>query len=317
MIITRTPLRISFVGGGSDLPAYYRHEPGATIGAAITKYVYVALKHEYTGRVLAHYRATEDVATVDQLQHDRMRACLQRRWNFRDSVEVTSMADVPGNTGLGSSSAFTVGLLHALQPNKQQFYLAIEAVCVELGTLGAPIGKQDQYLTALGGIRFLQFHADERVEIDSVQAPDGFLSHLLLLSVGGSHDAGQILVQQSAAMDGIRRHNVTTMVELAYIFREFLEQGDFEACGKVLDSAWSLKRRLAPGITTDTIDAYYALARDAGAWGGKLCGAGGGGFLLVMAPPDRHQAIVQTTGLAPLPFGFDYEGTKVIYGTTT
>lgn len=313
MIITRTPLRISFVGGGSDLPAFYRHEPGATLGAAITKYVYVMVKPEYTGRVLAHYRVTEDVTTVQELQHDRMRACL-RRASIENSIEVTSMADVPGNTGLGSSSAFTVGLLGALHPS-EPFHLAQVACGVELHDLGAPVGKQDQYLTALGGIRFLQFHSDERVEIDSVQVPDDFHAHLLLLTVGGTHDAGQLLAAQSAAMDGIRRHNVTTMVELAYIFREFLEQGDFEACGKVLDSAWSLKRRLAPGITTDAIDGAYAVARQVGAWGGKLCGAGGGGFLLVMAPPDKHAAIARATGLRPLPFGFDHEGTKVIYAS--
>lgn len=315
MIITRTPLRISFVGGGSDLPAFYRHEPGATIGAAITKYVYVALKEEYTGQVLAHYRATEDVATVQELKHDRMRACLMFGGIDR-AIEVTSMADVPGNTGLGSSSAFTVGLLHALQPDADALYLAKRACGIEIDMLKAPIGKQDQYLTALGGIRFLQFHADERVEVDEVLAPDGFLSHLLLLSVGGTHDAGQILAAQSAAMeDEAKRGHVRAMVDLAYGFRQSLEAGQLWDCGQILHDAWQRKRALGAGISTPAIDRHYSAALQAGAWGGKLCGAGGGGFLLVIAPPERHEVITQATGLKALPFAFDYEGTQVIYSS--
>lgn len=319
MIITRTPLRISFVGGGSDLPAYYRHKPGACIGAAITKYVYVAVKPEYTGRVLAHYRSTEDVATVGELQHDRMRACLLCS-GVRSAIEVTSMADVPGNTGLGSSSAFTVGLCHALQAGQALYsdplYLAKRACGIEIDMLKAQVGKQDQYLCALGGIRFLQFHRDHSVEVDDVRAPDSFLSHLLLLAVGGTHDAGQLLAQQSAAMDDeTKRAQVRALVDLAYGFRQSLEAGQLWDCGQILHDAWQRKRAIASGITTPAIDHAYHLARDAGAWGGKLCGAGGGGFLLVMAPPEKHQAIVQATGLSSLPFGFDYEGTQVIYAS--
>jgi D-glycero-alpha-D-manno-heptose-7-phosphate kinase len=312
MIITRTPLRISFCGGGSDLPSYYRHETGAVIGAAINKYVYVAVKPEYTGRVLAHYRSTEDVATVADLAHDRMRACL-RRAGIHDSIEVTSMADVPGNTGLGSSSAFTVGLLGALHPS-EPLHLAQVACGVELYDLGAPIGKQDQYLTALGGLRFLQFHPDETVEVDSVTAPAAFHAHLLLLGTPLTHDASAILAGQARAMDDEqKRAGVREMVRTAYNFREALEAGELEACGAYLDDAWRYKRTLAPGITNDAIDNWYGVARQMGAWGGKLCGAGGGGFLLVMAPPERHDAIAAATGLSPLPFAFDYEGTQVVY----
>jgi D-glycero-alpha-D-manno-heptose-7-phosphate kinase len=319
MIITRTPLRISFCGGGSDLPSYYRHETGAVIGAAINKYVYVALKHEYTGRVLAHYRATEDVATVAELKHDRMRACLER-WGFTQSVEVTSMADVPGNTGLGSSSAFTVGLLGALDHHvgicapDTQIELAREACRVEIDDLRAPIGKQDQYLTALGGLRFLQFHGDETVEIDSVTAPAAFLSHLLLLGTPLTHDASAILAHQARAMDDEqKRAHVRALVDLAYGFRQSLEAGQLHDCGHILSEAWQRKRAITDGITNDAIDTWYGAALSAGAWGGKLCGAGGGGFLLVLAPPERHDAIVAATGLRALPFAFDFEGTQVIY----
>lgn len=317
MIITRTPLRISFCGGGSDLPAFYRHESGAVIGAAITKYVYVAVKEEYTGRVLAHYRATEDVATVAELKHDRMRACLLSS-GIERAIEVTSMADVPGNTGLGSSSAFTVGLCHALQAQQALYsdplYLARRACGIEIDMLRAPIGKQDQYLTALGGVRFLQFHRDHTVEVDDVRTPDSFLSYLLLLSVGGTHDASQLLAGQAAAMgDETKRAHVRALVDLAYGFRQSLESHHLADCGHILHEAWQRKRALAAGITTDAIDRHYSAALSAGAWGGKLCGAGGGGFLLLMAPPDRHDAIRAATGLRSLPFGFDYEGTRVIY----
>jgi D-glycero-alpha-D-manno-heptose-7-phosphate kinase len=319
VIITRTPLRISFCGGGSDLPAFYRHEAGAVIGVAINKYVYVAVKPEYTGRVLAHYRSTEDVATVAELKHDRMRACLES-FDIAGAIEIASMADVPGSTGLGSSSAFTVGLLSALDHHvgicapDTQIELAREACRVEIDTLGAPIGKQDQYLTALGGLRFLQFHGDETVEVDSVTAPATFHAHLLLLGTPLTHDASAILAHQARAMDDERKRlAVRALVAGAYTFRDALEAGNLRACGETLHHAWTIKRALAPGITNSQVDGWYNRAMDAGAWGGKLCGAGGGGFLLVMAPPDRHDAIITATGLRALPFAFDDEGTQVIY----
>lgn len=317
MIITRTPLRISFVGGGSDLPAYYRHETGAVIGAAIDKYVYVAVKSEYTGRVLAHYRATEDVAIALHLQHDRMRESLIRH-HIESGIEITSMADVPGNTGLGSSSAFTVGLLHALAHYQQRYtdkrILADAACDMEIRRCGAPIGKQDQWLTAWGGINFLQFHRDESVEIDAVRVPYIFLSYLLLLATPYIHDASAILARQSARMDNeARRADVRSMVDLAYSFRQCLEAGQLWDCGYIIHEAWQRKKSLADGITNASINHWYGVARAAGAWGGKLCGAGGGGFLLFMAPPDKHAAIVQATGLRPLAFRFDDDGTQVIY----
>ncbi len=313
MILTRTPLRISFCGGGSDLPAFYEHEDGATIGAAMQRYVYVAVKPEFTGRVLAHYRATEDVATVAELKHDRMRACLLRA-GIQDSIEVTSMADVPGSTGLGSSSAFTVGLLHALGLTEHALECAALACQIEMDDLGYPIGQQDQYLTALGGLRFLQFHKDGSVEVDDVTAPPDFADHLLLLATPTTHDASAILAHQSAAMlSEHKRAAVRAMVEGAYAFRAALEAGDLRGCGGILDRAWHLKRSLCAGITTPAIDRWYERACAVGAWGGKLCGAGGGGFLLVMAPPERHAAIAQETGLRGLPVAFDTEGTRVLW----
>lgn len=315
VILTRTPLRISFCGGGSDLPAYYRHEAGAVIGAAIDKYVHVVVKPNFDGRVLAHYRATEDVQLVSGLKHDRMRACLLRT-GIEHSIEVASLADVPGSTGLGSSSAFTVGLLHALYPDADTALLARAACEVEIIDCKAPIGKQDQYFAAFGGLRFMQFHADEAVEIDSVQAPPNFLDHLLLLATPYTHNASAILQQQSAAMGNDRTWaKVRAMVNLAYAFRDALETGRLNDCGAILDEAWRRKRSVSAGITTDTIDRYYDAARDAGAWGGKLCGAGGGGFLLFMAPPGQHAAIAQATGLRHVPFAFDYGGSRVVYDT--
>lgn len=313
MIITRTPLRVSFCGGGSDLPAYYRHADGACIGMAIDRHVYVCLKDRFEGGILAHYRATEDVRAASDLRHSRMRACLARA-GITDGFEIASLADVPGSTGLGSSSAFTVGLLHALRPDKQPITYAETACQVEIGDLGAPIGKQDQYLTALGGLRFLQFHADETVEIDDVSAPPDFCTHLLLLATPTMRDTDVILAGQAWAMrDEAKREQVRAMVDLAYGFRASLEAGQLRDCGATLDEAWRRKRTLTTGITNGAIDRWYALAKGAGAWGVKLCGAGGGGFLLVMAPPSRHDAIIHDTGLRALAVAMDTEGTKVIY----
>jgi D-glycero-alpha-D-manno-heptose-7-phosphate kinase len=314
MIITRTPMRISFIGGGSDLPAYYReYGPGAVIGMAIDKYVYVMVNEQYEGRVLAHYRETENVATVKELRHDRMRACLTSA-DMRDSIEVTSMADMPGGMGLGASSAFTVGLMNALAVYADPVTLAKKACQIEINDLGLPIGKQDQYLCAMGGFRFLQFHADERVEIDSVPLMNGFIDHLLLLALPVTHDASALLREQAAAMsDEEKRSDVRELVNLAYSFREALATKNYRGCGVLMDLAWLLKRGLTPHISNETIDYYYHTARRNGAYGGKLCGAGGGGCMLFIAPPDTHQKIIESTGLRHVLFRMSVTGSEVIY----
>lgn len=307
MIITRTPLRISFVGGGSDLPWFHQEDPGAVVAAAIDKYVYVAVKPEYTGRVLAHYRTTEDVATVAELRHDRMRAGLLSA-GITDSIEVASMADVPGSTGLGGSSAFTVGLLRALHPEIGPAEPIARAACaIEINDCGAQIGKQDQYTAAYGGVNLLRFDRD-RVTAEPIACDlEALSAHCLLLDTGLSRqgDAGQMLAAQRRDREAPR--------ELAYLAERFatvLAAGDLRRCGVILESAWSFKRRLC---STPQIDAWYNAARKAGAWGGKLCGAGGGGFLLFLAPPDRHTAIADALQLRRVPVTIVLHGSQVVY----
>lgn len=306
MIITRTPLRISFVGGGSDLPWFYQEEPGTCVAATINKYVYVAVKPEFTGRVLAHYRATEDVAHVGELRHDRMRACLLSA-GIRDAIEVMSMADVPGSTGLGSSSAFTVGLLHALRPGAMPESYAAHACQIEIDDCGASIGKQDQYTAAHGGLNLLRFDRD-RVSVEPIACDlEALGAHLLLFDTGTvrQDDAGRVLVGQRQDRDDVRR-----LARLAHEFAASVEQGLMRNCGEVLDQAWIVKQRY---VGTPQIDEWYAAALAAGAWGGKLCGAGGGGFLLFLAPPERHAAIVEALWLRHVPIVLVSHGSQVIY----
>lgn len=306
MIITRTPLRISFVGGGSDLPWFYQEEPGTCVAATINKYVYVAVKPEFTGRVLAHYRATEDVAHVGELHHDRMRACLLSA-GIRDAIEVTSMADVPGSTGLGSSSAFTVGLLHALRPGAMPESYAAHACRIEIDDCGASIGKQDQYTAAYGGLNLLRFDRD-RVSVEPIACDlEALSAHLLLFDTGLERqgDAGQVLAGQRRDREGIRE-----LATLAEPFASALKRGNFATCGAIMDRAWGIKQRY---VGTPQIDEWYAAARLLGAWGGKLCGAGSGGFLLFLAPPERHAAIVEALGLRHAPIVLAPHGSQVIY----
>jgi D-glycero-alpha-D-manno-heptose-7-phosphate kinase len=306
VIVTKTPLRISFVGGGSDLPSFYREEPGAVVSATIDKYIYVAVNEQFEGRVLAHYRATEDVAYAGDLRHDRMRACLLSA-GIDHAIEITSMADVPGNTGLGGSSAFTVGLLQALRPGATPESYAVHAYQIEARDCGAAIGKQDHYAAAFGGLNLYRFLPNEVVKVIPIlHDPDALNSHLLLLYTGQARegDAGQVLAGQRQRHDAVR-----TLVNLALDFGDALQHGNFEHCGGLLHLAWNVKREFA---STSQIDAWYSAARQAGAWGGKLCGAGGGGFMLFLAPPERHAAIVGALGLRHVPIRIVPHGSQVV-----
>lgn len=320
MIITRTPLRISFVGGGSDQAAFYADEPGMVVSATIDKYIYLTVNRKYDGAVRVSYSRTENVSRASEVEHPLVRACLQMA-NVRSGIEITSIADVPAGTGLGSSSAFTVGLLHALYASQGEFHsadaLAHDACHAEIGMCRAPIGKQDQYAAAFGGLRAYTFHPDQRVSSEVLALPadacDTFQRRLLLLDTGLRRDAGTILAGQQADLrDSRKRANVRALVNLAHAFRDHLLAGQFDQCGEVLDTAWQLKRHLA-GVSSEQIDRYYAAAKQAGAIGGKVCGAGGGGMLLFYAPEERHIDIARATGLRCIPFNFTHEGARVIY----
>lgn len=320
MIITRTPLRISFAGGGSDQAAFYREEPGCVVSATIDKYIYLTVDEHYDKALRVSYSVTEHAEKAAQIEHPLVRACLQMA-NIRSGVEITSHANVPSGTGLGSSSAFTVGLLRALYAYQGEFHtadsIAHDACHVEIEMCHAPIGKQDQYAAAFGGLRSYTFQPDNLVSVEQIAIPtdalDLFQSRLLLLDTGIRRNANTILSgQQSDMRDSRKRANVRTMVNLALAFKDSLQAGRFDECGEILHSAWQLKRHFS-GASNEQIDAWYDAARKAGAIGGKVCGAGGGGMLLFYANEEKHAEIVRSLGLRRIPFQFSRQGSAVIY----
>ena len=305
MRLTRTPLRISFVGGGSDRPSFYMEEAGACVAAAIDKYVYVAVNDKYDPSIRAAYSITENVQSVDDLHHELIREAM--RLSGRGAgTEIHSIADIPGGTGLGSSSSFTVGLLLALAQYGKNSELAADACWIEINACKKPIGKQDQYTAAYGGINLLGF-ASKGVSVEPLACNrDALSSHCLLLDTGLARvgDAGAVLSSQTQDRDDVRR-----LVGMAYQFAGALRQDDIELCGALMHDAWAIKRRFVEGIYSQ----MYDVGAQAGAWGGKLCGAGGGGFLLFLAPPEKHTAIVQALGLRHVPIRVGVAGSEVVW----
>ncbi|HEX5505870.1 MAG TPA: hypothetical protein VFW96_24850 [Thermomicrobiales bacterium] len=324
MIIARTPLRVSFVGGGSDLAAYYRRAPGAVVGTAIDKYIYITVNPKFDHRIRASYSVTEIVESADELKHELIREAL-RTVGRAGGLEITSISDIPSEgTGLGSSSAYTVGLLHALYAHTGRHAgaerLAREACRIEIETCGKPIGKQDQYLAAYGGLQYVQFNPDESVFVDPIicapRTKRALEERLLLLYTGLTRSADAVLAEQRAntEADAASRERLRALTALARELRDALCRDDAGALGPILDEGWRLKRGLARGVSNDRIDAWYARARAAGAVGGKILGAGGGGFLLLDAPPARHPAILAALPeLRHVPFRFAPQGSKIIY----
>lgn len=307
MILTKTPLRISFVGGGSDRPSFYNEEPGACVAASIDKFVWVAVNPKYDDSIRAAYSVTENVQTVDELQHELIREALSML-GPQSGVEVHSIADIPGGTGLGSSSAFTVGLCTALR--KDRFgprWYAEDAIEIELNRCHKTIGKQDQYTAAYGGLNLLGF-TSKGVTVDPIVCDlDALSSHCLLLDTGLARvgDAGAVLAGQQQDRDEVRQ-----LAWLAQCFAKLLSEGDLEACGSAMNAAWDIKSRFA---SNKQIDHWFDLAYHTGAWGGKLCGAGGGGFLLFLAPPETHTTITTALGLRRVPIRVGVEGCHVVH----
>ena len=317
MIITRTPLRISLAGGGSDLPAFFHEEAGHVVSMTIDKYVYLTVTPKYDGTVRVSYSKTENVPAARDVAHPLVRACLEMA-GVRRSIEVVSVADLPHGTGLGSSSSFTVGLLAALYAAQGEFRpadsLAHDACRVEIELCHAPIGKQDQYAAAMGGLRKYTFYPGGGVSSETIplhpEERAAFSSSLLLLDTGLRREASAILATQDL-QDSRKRANVRAMANLAKTMHDAIRCGRITECGEIMDTAWGLKRAL--GASTDAIDAWYAAAKRAGAIGGKVCGAGGGGFLLFIAAPEAHPAIVRALGLRAVPFGLVDQGVQVVY----
>ena len=323
MIISQTPLRMSFVGGGSDLPAFYREHGGAVLSTAIDKYVYVSVNRKFDGDIRLAYSKTEEVSSVNEIEHELVKAAF-RMQGLRGGVEITTTADIPSRgTGLGSSSTFTVGLLNVLSAYQGRHVSAEELAkgsCeIEMDRCGQPIGKQDQYAAAFGGLNLIEFHQDERVSVSPVvmrrDLKELLEQRILVFFTGITRSASKILINQSAetAASGAKQAALKRMVELAHALRDELSSGNIDSFGPILDENWSLKKSLTAGVSNSAIDEWYDRAMGSGALGGKLLGAGQGGFLMFYAPKERHDDIANAIGLRRVDFAFEPLGSRILF----
>jgi D-glycero-alpha-D-manno-heptose-7-phosphate kinase len=306
VIITRTPLRISFAGGGTDLPSFYRtHGGGAVTSAAIDRYIHVLVNEKFDRSVRVAYSRTENVDQFADLQHGLVREAM-RATGVTEALEVHTIADIPSEgTGLGSSSSLTVGLLNALYAHKgvlkDPAELAEEACRIEIDVLGGTLGKQDQYIAAFGGLRYFEFHPDDTVRASPIPLTAGdrevLSDHLSLFYTGTTRQAEGILKRQEERT-ATNREALERMRELARVSRDALLAANWKGLGEALDEGWRWKRSLSSGISSASIDSVYDRAKAAGAWGGKVTGAGGGGFFLVVHPPSRSSQI--ESALSPM-----------------
>jgi len=323
MIITRTPLRISIGGGGTDLPSYYRRFGGALISSAIDKYIFIGINKTFTADYQIKYSKFEHAATVADIRHPIVREALLLH-DTPPALEIMSMADIPAGTGLGSSGTFTVGLLRALYAMKRQHVtaedVAREACHIEIDVLGQSIGKQDQYIASYGGITCFEFLPDDSVKISplkiSAQTLSDLEENLLLFFTGYSRAATEILDDQdkrTAQGDSQMIDNLHYIKELGVRIKEVLELGDTEKFGSLMHEHWEMKQRRSNNMSNGSVDRWYKIGRDAGAVGGKMVGAGGGGFLLFYTlDRTRLRAAMAKEGLAEVPFRFDHDGSMTI-----
>lgn len=324
MIISRTPLRISFVGGGSDIAGFYQKSSGAVVTTAINKYIYIMVEKQFDGRIIVQYSKMEIVKRVSDIQNNLVREAMKMT-GIKGGIHVTSISDVPAEgTGMGSSSAYVVGLLNAfyayLGKSISAQQLARQACEIEIEILKKPIGKQDQYIAAFGGFQYIQFNPDRTVSIDSIrchpETKKKLESQLMLFYTGLTRSADAILVRQgeNIVSQAEVKHALGSMVGLARSMREDLHNNDLATFGALLHANWNLKKTLADTITTPQIDGWYALAKKQGAAGGKVLGAGGGGFLLLYAEPQYHTRIKKTLhDLLLLDFRFEPKGSRIVY----
>jgi D-glycero-alpha-D-manno-heptose-7-phosphate kinase len=324
MIITRSPLRISLGGGGTDLPSYYREHGGFLIAAAIDKYVYINVHRRFVDGFLLKYSSLEEAATIDEIKHPIIREALKLVDIRERNLEITSMADIPAGTGLGSSGSFTTALLKALHALKKNLVhpaeLAEQACCIELEKLGEPIGKQDQYISAYGGITTFRFLSDGRVEAAPLKVSEETLfnleDNLLLFFTGYARSASAILKEQdekTRKADSAMVENLHFVKDLGRKSQEALEGGDLEEFARLMDTHWQRKKERSSQMSNSEINSWYGCAMDNGALGGKVIGAGGGGFLMFYAGDKvklRHA--MREKGLTEVRFRFDFEGTRVL-----
>ncbi|MDR1579086.1 MAG: GHMP kinase [Synergistaceae bacterium] len=323
MIITRTPTRVSFCGGGSDLPAFYKKHGGAVLSVALNRYIYISIHpFFYPDKLICKYSKNELVGKPSQLKHPIFRVLLGQFG--LNGVEIASTADVPAGTGLGSSSSFTVGLLHTLYAYTGKYVsaerLASEACRTEIELLGEPIGKQDQYAAAFGGLRVYRFNRDGTVSVEPVimseESTERMERNLLMFYTGDLRSASEILKAQgdNIARDAEKEKIQKAIGDLTEELHKELTNDNIDALGPLMNAGWEYKRRMAHGITNTTIDDAYEEAMKAGALGGKLLGAGGGGFLIFYVPEHRHNAVKNALArLRYMEFGFSRNGSTIIY----
>jgi D-glycero-alpha-D-manno-heptose-7-phosphate kinase len=324
MIIARSPLRITLGGGGTDLPSYYLGHEGFLVAAAIDKYVYVTVTRPFTRGIYLKYSSLEHVQKVDQVRHPIMREALTLQELRTPQIEITTLADIPAGTGLGSSASFTTALLKALYAHRRKLIhpqeLAELACHLEIDRLREPIGKQDQYIAAYGGLTCFTFHKDDRVTVEPLLVTMDTMfdleDNLLLFFTGFSRSASAILEDQQTrcrSQDEAMLRNLHYVKDMGYRSRTALESGQLVQFGELMHEHWEHKKRRSGRTSNEQIDEWYALARRNGAVGGKLVGAGGGGFLMFYAT-DRNllRHAMAKAGLEEVRFKFDFEGTKVI-----
>ena len=320
MIIVQSPLRISLFGGGTDFPDFYLQEGGCVLSTAIDKYIFVVIKQRYDEKLRIGYTRTEMVDSVDEIQHELIREAL-RVTGITKGVEITTMGDIPAGSGLGSSSAVTVGALNAmythLGDNVPASRLARQACEIEIERLKKPIGVQDQYISAFGGLRFIEFNTDGTIQVEPVVldrlVKRRLNENLLIFFTGITRQADTILAEQQVNISQ-RMAILRQMKQMAYTARRELEAGNIDTLGHLLHESWLLKKQLASRISNGVIEEAYQAARGAGALGGKISGAGGGGFMLLYCPYERREAVrAALKDFQELPFQLEPDGSKVIF----
>lgn len=321
MIITQTPLRISLAGGGTDFPEFYKQHGGCVVSTAIDKYVYCIAKERFDEKIYVNWSKKEIVESVDQIEHELVREAM-RKVGVTKGIEISFLSDIPAEgSGLGSSSSVTVGVLNALYhyvgaaPTVEQ--LAREACEIEIEILGKPIGVQDQYIAAYGGLRCFEFGPGTAVQVTSVEttrtALEDLDNMLMLFYTGKTRQASNILLQQKSNIDQ-KLEVLQQMTEQARQVRRLVEAGDIYGVGAVLHQGWEAKRKLAQGVSSGELDEIYERAVKAGALGGKISGAGGGGFFLLCVPSDRRQAVRQAlVNLREMPFRLERGGSRIAF----
>ena len=322
MIITRAPFRVSFCGGGSDLPSYYEQYGGCVLSTTIRKYMYLTI-HNYffKDQIVLKYSKTETVHNYEEIEHKYFKECLKKFGIM--GVEISSMADIPSGTGLGSSSSFTVALLHLLHTYKGEFVskykLAKDACALEIDSLGEPIGKQDQFAAAFGGLNYYEFQPNGFVNVEPViMAPDNYKKlekNILMFYLGGVHSASAILKEHSKNVKNADKAKIQTrMCRITRELKEELQKNNVDAMGELLHENWMLKKSLVSGISNPLIDETYEKAMEAGALGGKLLGAGGAGFMVFYVRPENQRAVRDAlSNLREMDFEMDNSGATIVH----